>query len=221
VQWRAGNGNPILAYRVEQPPVLDGNLDLASEWTGVQGSIRHVTFQPENWSGPDDLSGRFYCAWDESFLYLGLDIRDDQHVQAASGEELYLGDDVEIQIDADLLGDWGDTELSDDDGQLGLAVRDPLSGQYDAFLWRPPARKGPLSVNLAARPTASGYLLEAALPWWALNLSPRVERPYGFCLSLTDNDTPGLQDQESMASTCPGRKWGDPTTWGTLILVDW
>ncbi len=221
VQWRAGNGTPILAHRVDRPPVLDGNLDIANEWTGAQGSISHITFQPENWFGPDDLSGRFYCAWDESFLYLGLDIRDDQHVQASSGEELYLGDDVEIQIDADLLGDWGDTELSDDDGQLGLAVRDLLSGQYDAFLWRPTTRKGPLSVNLVARQTAGGYVLEAALPWWALNLSPRVEMPYGFCLSLIDNDTPGLQVQESMASTCPGRKWGDPTTWGTLILVDW
>jgi hypothetical protein len=221
VQWRAGNGTPILVYRVDRPPVLDGNLDLANEWTGAQGSISHVTFQPENWSGPDDLSGRFYSAWDESFLYLGLDIRDDQHVQASSGEELYLGDDVEIQIDADLLGDWFDTELSDDDGQLGLSVWDLLSGQYDGFLWRPPARKGPLSINLAARQTAGGYVLEAALPWWALSLSPEVETPYGFCLSLTDTDTPGLQSQESMASTCPGREWGDPTTWGTLILVDW
>jgi hypothetical protein len=64
-------------------------------------------------------------------------------------------------------------------------------------------------------------VLEAALPWWALNLSPRAETPYGLCLSLTDTDTPGLQDQETMASTCPGRMWGDPTTWGTLILVDW
>ena len=221
LQWRAGNGTPILAYRIDRPPVLDGNLDTANEWTGAQGGISHVTFQLENWSGPDDLSGRFYCAWDGSFLYLGLDIRDDQHVQASSGEDLYLGDDVEIQIDTDLLGDWFDTELSDDDGQLGLSVWDLLSGQYDAFLWRPTARAGSLSINLAARQTAGGYVLEVALPWWALNLSPRVETPYGFCLSLTDTDTPGLQDQESMASNCPGRKWGDPTTWGTLILVDW
>jgi serine/threonine protein kinase len=221
VQWRAGTGTPIFAYRVDQPPLVDGNLDTADEWTGAQYSISHVTFKPENWFGPDDLSGRFYSAWDENFLYLGLDIRDDRHVQVSSGEALYQGDDVEIQIDVDLLGDWGDTELSDDDGQLGLAVRDLLSGQYEAFLWRPPARKGSLSVKLAARQTAGGYVLEAALPWWALNLSPRVETPYGFCLSLADTDTPGLQDQESMASTCPGRMWGDPTTWGTLILVDW
>jgi serine/threonine protein kinase len=221
VQWRAGNGTPIFAYRVDRPPVLDGYLDTVDEWTGAQHSISHVTFKPENWFGPDDLSARFYSAWDESFLYLGLDIRDDRHVQASSGEDLYLGDDVEIQIDADLLGDWSDTDLSGDDGQLGLAVRDLLSGQYEAFLWRPSAQKGPLSVNLAARQTSSGYVLEAALPWWALNLSPRAETPYGLCLSLTDTDTPGLQDQESMASTCPGRMWGDPTTWGTLILVDW
>ena len=48
-----------------------------------------------------------------------------------------------------------------------------------------------------------------------------IEIPYRFCLSLADTDTPDLGDQKSMVSTCPNRKWGDPTTWETLILVDW
>jgi serine/threonine protein kinase len=220
VQWRSGNGTPVFAYYTHQPPALDGILD---EWTGNEYAVNYVVYKPENWQGAADLSARFYIAWDHNFLYLGLDVDDDQHVQAATGKDLYQGDDVEIQIDADLLGDLSQVELSDDDGQVGLAVKDLLSGQYEAYIWRPPSREGPLNVSLAARPISNpaGYVLEVALPWSALNLSPRVETPYGFCLSLADTDTPGLQEQQGMVSSAPERKWGDPTTWGTLILVDW
>jgi hypothetical protein len=220
VQWRSDNGTPVFAYYAHQAPTLDGYLE---EWTGTPYSIDHIVFRPENWQGAYDLSAQVFVTWDEEFFYLGLNVLDDVYVQTASGKNLYKGDDVEIQIDANLSGDYGQTTLSDDDGQIGLAVKDFGSGRYEAYIWRPPTREGPLSVRLAARRTSNpaGYVLEVALPWWALNVSPRVETPFGFCLSLADTDTPGWGEQESMASTAPNRAWGDPTTWGTLILVDW
>jgi hypothetical protein len=134
---------------------------------------------------------------------------------------LYRGDDVEIQLDVNLGGDWGSTGLTGDDGQLGVAIKDLASGASEAWIWRPPALEGPLSASLGVSSTPDGYVLEMALPWRVLNLTPQVERPYGFCLSLTDTDTPGGNVQESMVSTCPRRKWSDPTRWGTLTLVDW
>jgi len=218
VRWRSNNGTPIFAYYTDRPPTLDGYL---GEWTGTVYAVNHVVYKPENWYGPSDLSGTFYIAWDEDHLYLGIEVFDDQHVQASSGKMLYQGDDIELQLDVNLLDDFNETKLSGDDGQVGLTVRDLLSGEYEAYAWRPPSLEGPLEVALAARQTTSGYVLETALPWWALNLSPRVETPYGFCLSLGDNDSPGTAAQESMVSTAPEPKWGDPTTWGTLILVDW
>ncbi|MGB5933984.1 MAG: sugar-binding protein, partial [Anaerolineae bacterium] len=218
VQWRSNNGTPIFAYYTDQPLTLDGYLD---EWTGTLYAVDYVVTKPENWYGPADLSATFYIAWDEEHLYLGIEVLDDQHVQASGSKMLYQGDDIELQLDANLLEDFKETKLSDDDGQVGLTVRDLLSGEYEAYIWQPPSLEGPLDVALAARPTAGGYVVETALPWWALNLSPRVETPYGFCLSLADNDSPGTVAQESVVSTAPLRQWGDPTTWGTLILVDW
>jgi len=221
VRWRPQNGTPIFAYYADQPPTLDGYLETPGEWAGTRYEIDHVVHGPENWSGAADLSGWCYLAWDESFLYLGLEVRDDRHVQVSSGTQLYRGDDVEIQLDVNLQGDWGSTGLTGDDGQLGVAVKDLASGASEAWIWRPPSLEGPLSANLGVSPTPNGYVLEIALPWRALNLTPQVERPYGLCLSLTDTDTPGGSVQESMVSTCPRRKWSDPTTWGTLILADW
>jgi hypothetical protein len=221
VLWHSTNGKPIFAYYATRQPVVDGSLDVGGEWTGVEYTISDVVHKPENWRGLADASAGFYAAWDQEFLYLGLNIRDDQHVQLSTGKNLFNGDDVEIQIDVDLSRDFNKKDVDDDDGQIGLAVRDLGTGAYEAYRWRPPSLEGPLSLTAAARPTSDGYVLEVAVPWWALNLSPQVETPYGFCLSLSDTDTPGRRDQESMVSTSPNRTWGDPTTWGTLILMNW
>jgi LysM repeat protein len=217
VLWR-NNGAAVFAYHTTQPPAIDGSLE---EWTGHEYSASYIVLGPETWQGPDDLSATFYASWDDSYLYLGLYVRDDQHVQMATGQYLYQGDDVEIQLDTDLSGDWYQTTLSSDDVQGGLAVKDLASSAYEATIWRPSALQGPLTASLAARPADGGYTLEAALPWQAFGLVPSVEMPYGFALSLSDDDTPGTRAQESMVSSAPQRAFGNPTTWGTLILVNW
>jgi serine/threonine protein kinase len=220
VIWRPENGAAIFAYRANPAPVLDGDLDLQREWTGARYAVNHVVFKPENWSGPRDLSGSLYLCWDNAYLYMGLQVSDERHVQESRGENLWRGDDIEIQFDGDLSGDFNQTVHSGDDGQIGLSVLDLGSGAHDAYIWLPESREGRFDVELAVRPTAEGYIAEVALPWWALDLSPRPETPYGFALSLSDADTPGSQEQECMVSTAPNRKWRDPTTWGTLILAD-
>ncbi|MGQ9599033.1 MAG: protein kinase domain-containing protein [Anaerolineae bacterium] len=221
VQWRSQNGWPIFAYYTQIPPNLDGLLDTAQEWTGGEYRIEHVTYKPENWQGPDDLSAIFHTAWDKNFLYMGFVIRDDQYVQPFHGKDLFNGDDVEIQIDGDLMGDFHSTELNQDDAQIGLAFSDLQAGKHEAYRWLPSSLAGLIDIKAAARPAAEGYVLEMAVSWDALNLAPDLKKPYGFCLNLSDNDHPTQRIQETMLSTCPNRKWSDPTTWGTLVLADW
>jgi hypothetical protein len=221
VRWRPENGTPVFAYRAVRPPAMDGHMDHGQEWTGRGYGIDHIVNEAENWTGLPDSSGTFYVSWDQDHLYLGVEILDDRHVQLSSGRTLYLGDDIEIQLDADLLGDYNHQDWSEDDVQLGLAVRGFGPGEHEAYIWKPSELEIASDVDFGARRTSSGYVVEVALPWWTLYASPRVETPYGFALNLGDNDTPGTTDQESMVSSSPNRKWGDPTTWGTLILVDW
>ncbi|MDX9833220.1 MAG: protein kinase [Anaerolineae bacterium] len=218
LDWRRDNGEPIVVRRAPAPPSLDGSLD---EWAGPEYGVSHVVFRPENWQGRDDHAASFRAMWDGDYFYLGLTIQDDRLVQLGSGSTIYAGDDVEIQLDTDLDGDRMAAGLSEDDSQMGFAIMDLDAGSHEAYVWRPPSRERPLTLDLAARKTPAGYTVETAIPWPALNLNPQSETAYGFCLSLADTDTPGLVDQESMISTCPRREWGDPTTWGTLVLVDW
>ena len=225
LRYREGNDGVIFAYQVETPPAIDGQLN---EWASHMYGIPYEAYDPEsrelrgNLSGPSDLYGRFYTGWDADNLYLGIEVTDDVHVQIEGGRYLYKGDDVEIQIDANLLGDFYDSSLSSDDGQVGLSAGDFSLREPEAYIWRPPSLEQPgTMIALAARETGSGYTLEAAIPWWTLGGRPPIETAVGFCLSLSDNDVPGTAQQQTLISTAPTRKWGDPTTWGTLILVDW
>ena len=214
---RLGNGEVIFAYQADQPPSIDGIL---SEWTGKMHAIQHVVHLPANWWGAADLSGAFYVTWDQSYLYLGVQVTDDLHVQTEQGEGIYNGDDVELQYDANLQGDFNATNRDGDDGQIGFSPGDFANLPPEAYVWLPTQRNGTMT-NLAARQTGEGYVIEAAVPWWVFELSPHSEMALGFCLNVSDNDSPGTAQQQCMVSTSPSRKWGDPTTWGTLVLVDW
>ena len=71
---------------------------------------------------------------------------------------------------------------------------------------------------MAARPSVDGYTLEAAIPWVDLRLTPTPGLIIGLAVNANDNDRRGTAAQEVMTSNVPGRRFGDPTTWGTLTL---
>ncbi|MBN1921814.1 MAG: protein kinase, partial [Anaerolineae bacterium] len=215
LRYRAENGSPIFAYRVEQPPTLDGQL---LEWQGERALTPYLVYTAEDgdWSGSSDLNGGFTVAWDDDFLYLGVEVVDDLLVQVETGAKLYLSDSLEIQVDTDLNGDFTFDELNDDDVQIGFSPGDWGTRRPEAYIWQPPALEQPgTMIRVAAQTTRQGYALEAAIPWYLLGGRPPTETAVGFCLNLSDNDTFGAAEQETMFSTSAARKRGDPTTWGT------
>ena len=220
LRYREGNRGVIFAYLLRTPPTIDGRLD---EWAGHVYDVPYKVYDPKgSWSNRSDLYGRFYIGWDADNLYLGVEVTDDVHVQTQSGLLLYRGDDVEVQIDADLLGDFYDSRWSSDDRQIGFSAGDLSSREPEAYIWLSADQGQPgTMITVAARQTGGGYTLETAIPWWALGGRPPIEAPVGFCVSLSDNDVPGTEQQQTLISSVPTRKWSDPTTWGTLILVDW
>ena len=76
---------------LERAPVIDGDL---SEWKGLafhdgvwdvfrvmhspwfDGSRNRLTLHGREGSPEDDLSARYYMAWDRTYLYLGVEARD-------------------------------------------------------------------------------------------------------------------------------------------------
>ncbi len=210
------NGTLISAARASGTIAIDGDLE---EWTGQSYSVDELVFGAAEWRGPSDLSGELFLAWDMDSLYLGVRVTDDAFVQTATGELLYRGDSLEIQLDGDLAGDFSRTSMDGDDYQIGISAGDFTSLPGQAYRWFPESKAGPLpQVDVAARRTPAGYDVEAAIPWSVFLVSPQAGERFGFTFSISDNDTSGAAEQQSLVSSVASRRFDDPTSWGTLIL---
>jgi hypothetical protein len=198
------------------PPLIDGNL---GEWNMETYPVIAVTYGQASYQGPADLSASLRLGWDQSFLYLAVQVLDNKYVQNASGDQIFKGDHVEVLLDRDLNGDFSDNKLNNDDYQLGLSLGSDLKSPTN-YLWYPSEMKGNKpGVLLAGISTMDGYTSETAIPWQLFQVEPRSGEIFGFAVSVSDNDQVDKNVQEKMVSTAPERRLSDPTTWGNLYLV--
>jgi hypothetical protein len=205
-------------------PSLDGNW---GEWGSHVYSSGAIIYGAGNWTGKKDLDSSFRVSWDDSYLYIAVKVIDDIYSQNATGGELYKGDTVEILFDANLYGDGYYTALSSDDFQLVLSPGlGDVHGSKEAVLYYPRSRSGTkntVEISSSYSPNSpegtNHYYLEAAIPWGVIGVSnPESGDAYGFLLSTSDNDNTSENVQQTMSSSYAGRKFLNPTTWGTLIL---
>jgi hypothetical protein len=217
---RTGNGTNLTFPRCSQAIAVDGS---DRDWQALEGiprfALNQVTYGAGAWSGESDLSGYAWACWDDDNFYLIVSVTDDVHVQTESGSTAWKGDEVELMLDRDLPGDFLDADWNDDDIQIGLSPGDFADNPPAAVRYFPTVRDLD-AVEVAASSSDSGYLLEAAIGWDVLDITPRSGKNYGFCLALSDNDQAGTASQESMVSHCTNLKVNDPTTWATLQLTD-
>jgi hypothetical protein len=211
----------VFAARTDVAPTIDG---LASEWASSQAfESSFIVFQDPSWDGSDDLTALWRFAWDDAFLYFLVEVADDIHVQTQSGNQLFRGDSVDIQFDTQLAADFGDN-LSPDDHQITFSPGDFLSNPPSAWHFQGTEggqildAPGGHHVALQATQVSGGYLLEAAVPWSDLGLTPSSGLVIGMSLNANDNDTSGTAVQEIMKSHVPSRTLTDPSSWGSLTL---
>lgn len=201
------------------PPTIDGDL---SDWSGDPAArSAHRVYAYEGWDGSDDLDAAWRLAWDDGRFYVAVQVVDDVHVQTQTGAFIYQGDSVELQVD--INPEAGATLVNPATSQVILSPGDFAGIPPSAARFRG-ADEGELphapghSIDVAARQTADGYILEAAIPWSDLNVTPTAGTRLGLALNANDNDSPGIARQEVMMSSEPGRTLRNPSTWGTLIL---
>jgi len=210
------NGSVLEALHLASAPTIDGDL---AEWASLPYASDRIVYGSSRWTGAGDVSAKFALGWDAAYLYLAVRVTDDKYVQVASGDDIWMGDEVEVQLDADLAGDYHTASISSDDHQLGLSAGNFGSLGPSAYRWYPQALRGSLSTStVAGRLTSGGYDLEARIPWAVFSINPVEGARYGFALSVSDNDAVGVAAQHSMVSSVSTRKLLNPTTWGTLAL---
>lgn len=210
-------GTTYIARYLTTPPTLDGDW---GEWTTTQYPANIVVYGLGNWEDSDDLESAFRIGWDNNYLYVAVKVRDDQYVQNVTGEDLYKGDSIELLLDIDLYGDYYSTSLSADDYQLGVSPgKGGTNGPKEAYLWFPTGAKGAKANVVIASVSEPGlYRVEFAVPWSVFGISPGANKHFGFAISISDNDDPGSNVQQSMVSHATNRTLTNPTTWGELVL---
>ncbi|HEY9077632.1 MAG TPA: sugar-binding protein [Anaerolineaceae bacterium] len=211
------SGLSITANFRSTPPVIDGSW---LDWTEKAYPAEYIVYGLTNWSGTQDLQSSFKIAWDDTNLYIAVKVIDDKYVQNATGEDIYKSDSIEILLDTNVKDDFSSTVLNNDDYQLGISPGNPsTSGQREAYLWYPTAKKGPKTTVLIGSEGGDGlYRVEAAIPWSVFGIVPVDGMHLGFVLSVSDNDDTSKSVQQSMASHIQKRVLTNPTTWGDLTL---
>jgi hypothetical protein len=210
------NGTPVEAAFLTIPPTIDGDL---GDWSSSAYSATQMVYGASRWEGLADASAVFYVGWDDSRLYLAARVTDDHYVQVSKGASLYLGDSIEIQVDANLTADFYTASLDGDDYQIGFSAGNFGSIAPEAYRWYPTSKRGiPDGAVVAGKSTSNGYTLEASIPWSSFGITAADGNRYGLAVSVSDDDSPGTASQQSMVSSVSTRKLLNPTTWGTLIL---
>jgi hypothetical protein len=213
------SGPTVEAGYVTSAPTLDGNLN---DWSADKYAVSKVVYGADKWEDAADASGNVMLTWDNTYLYVGAQVVDNRYVQNASGENIFLGDSLEILLDSNVAADYYVAGLSADDFQLGISPGNPNPGlNPSAYLWFPASIAGGRSqVKISASSTSDGYVVEAAVPWSVFGISPSAGDHYGFAFSISDNDNQDKNTQQSMVSNDAKRSLTDPTTWGDLHLFN-
>ncbi|HEY60123.1 MAG TPA: hypothetical protein G4N92_05510 [Anaerolineae bacterium] len=214
-------GQRVTAKYLVSAPTIDGNWQEWRNLTVVYPSA-YVVYGWGNWQNADDMQASFILGWDNTYLYVAVEVEDDKYVQNSTAEYIYKGDSLEIQMDINLAADFYTDSLSSDDYQLGIAPgKGSTSGVKEAYLWYPESQMGSRTsaVTIASIGGDGEYRVEVKIPWSVFGISPHEGMRVGFALSVSDNDNAAMNVQQSMVSNIITRMRGDPTTWGELMLI--
>jgi hypothetical protein len=210
------SGVSVKATYLSSPPTIDGDW---TDWDTDTYNASSVIYGADNWVGSNDLESNFRVGWDFQYLYIAAEVVDDSYAQNASGYDIYKGDSLEILLDANVSGDFNSTAMSGDDYQLAISPgRGDTKGEKTAYLYYPSGSRGARGFNIGTTGGSSVYYVEAAIPWSVFGVTAKEGKHLGFAFSVSDNDNPVENVQESMVSNVSGRKLLNPTTWGDLTL---
>ncbi len=144
---------------------VDGKL---TEWTELPLTVNgsgHFRYGEERWTGPEDTSCRFGARHNDEFLYIGVDVTDDDLVYRADKQYPWEQDGVEVRVDArpdprrSLSQDGGDQEMT-----TYITVWMAPGRMADEVFLMAGDSIARLGVEVSGLFTDTGYTCEVAVP---------------------------------------------------------
>lgn len=230
------------AAKMKSPIVIDGVLD---EWNLDSPIIinreSQVIRDPSFWQGELDLSCTAYVMWDETNLYLAVDVKEDTPFGAIEMLPLDGEDNFKLYISTDPSADPMRTAYATNDFLLYI-ITDNLywDTAFDRSMVDKEVRQRFTSKGMdgggdvlegfqrAALQTADGFIFEAAIPW--INFSseeipvytPAAGDTVNFDFAITDISypCPGTEYIPQMAWTGTLDINTNPSLWGRLTFAE-
>ncbi len=187
-------------HRAPAPPAIDGKLDdwiTACPLPLVGRNQLSVTDQSYAWT-PANLNGVAYLMWDEANLYVAVQMLDDTHHEAGTGETVIQGDSLILAFDPTNRG----PEAQQKAFAYYVSSAVPGGGSGVHTIYRPEAYSGGLRTGHLFRDSSvyemaigrddGGCTYEIRIPWAELGgVQPAFAGKFAFSVQLNDNDGGG------------------------------
>jgi len=204
----------VVPFDVDPPIQVDGSLD---DWTDVPNAIvlnkkENVTYTPEGWQGPSDLSGVIRLAYRYGGLFVAAEVTDDVVNQPYRARDIWKGDHLNLWVDL-IPGQEPDRHMFGS-GQFHVVISPGNLGGVDGkeqhtgpeiYLYRPEGLKQE-GGDIAARRTDTGYVMEAFIPWSRLGVKGiKMNQDANFEVAISEAD--GSPARQERLMTSDTRKW--------------
>ena len=172
----------------------DENIVIDSDLAQLRNYTTGKIGNNDRWSGvisgPDDSSADFYLAYDDQYLYLGVEVYDDIvtcHMPPNRIRNHWYGDAIEITIDPSANSSDVSTTFRASIFPCSTEGFEPNAARYGD------GNSGPISsvapdMKVASRQTDSGYIIETAIPWSSMEVKPEPGDQIRFNLLVYDAD---------------------------------
>lgn len=208
-------------------PVMDGKLDDVA-WQSVAPRTLDRPEQfyaytrkdkpPQTWSGPEDLSGTFRFLWDEEYLYVGMEVTDDNAGILQENDQIWYQDGLQFLIDPARTSAQkpGKYDYAIGKGKKGIQAWSYLSADGGA----PTGEVKDMKIAIEnSRPPGSGHrTYEVAIPWSRLApFKPEAGANLGLTFLLNEDDG---NNRDAYMLWFANASTKDVDTVGDLILLD-
>ena len=225
--------------KAHKPIAIDGNLDDWNEYPpiAIDGKlIRKPKYPSDKEAGgyAGDLEADYRMTWDENYLYLAVNVKDDKLVNDSSKKPAarWNGDCVQLYIDT--LADAGRKTAKGFDGNdynydlfpnfkeqtVTVFRRFSAEQQQAGGLYAPKANEIATEVKSALKITPHGYIIELAFPAWSIApLNLKTGSVAGLALIVNDMDQKVLKD--SIMTTPNGiQPYNNPHLYPLMLLTE-
>lgn len=200
---------PFKVQKTSIAPVIDGSPD-----PGIWDHPNVLAVNAENVlsgtvSSASDLSGNAKFLWDNSYFYVFATITD--NTKQNDSPNAYDDDAVEIYLD---VNNDKATTYGANDFQYTFGWND---GTTVGVL---PAGRSTAGITYSSVSTATGYVIEARIPWSTVQASPAEDQLLGVEFMINDDDNGGTRDKKLAWSSTTDNAWQDPSLFGVVKLAD-